>query len=362
MSYVTLHAMASGGIYDQLGGGFFRYSVDEQWMIPHFEKMLYDNGPLLALYSQAWQAFADQAFKRIATETAEWVIREMQSPQGGYYSTLDADSEGKEGKFYVWTNHEVKQLLDKDEYELVKQVYGLDQTPNFEGEWHLHNFLSVEHAAEKLKLDKAAAMHHFEQAKQKLYQERQQRTRPGRDEKVLTAWNGLMIKGMAMAGRHLQRNDFVESAQQAVDFIRTTLFHEGRLQASWKDGKAQLMAYLDDYAFLVDALLELLQTQWRDEDLQFAIGLCDALLEHFEDKQQGGFYFTANDHEQLFHRPKPLMDEAIPSGNGIAAMVLARKATCWATWTISRPVNEPWSLPGRRFDRSPMPTVRYSAQ
>ena len=169
MCYVTLHAMASGGMYDQLGGGFFRYSVDEKWMIPHFEKMLYDNGPLLALYSQAWQTFRDQAFKRIATQTAEWVMREMQSPQGGYYSTLDADSEGKEGKFYVWSDGEVRQLLDNNEYNLLRQVFGFDQPPNFEGEWHLHNYLSVEHVAERLKLEKTSAAQAFEQAKQKLY-------------------------------------------------------------------------------------------------------------------------------------------------------------------------------------------------
>ena len=324
MLLTTLHAMASGGIYDQLGGGFCRYSVDEKWMIPHFEKMLYDNGPLLSLYSQAWQASGHSVFKRIAEETAEWVIREMQAPEGGYYSTLDADSEGEEGRFYVWTPQEVETLLTQDEYAVSSHIYGLDGPANFEGNWHLHVYQDITTVAENLGFTAEDATAQLQNARQKLLAQREQRVPPGRDEKILTAWNGLMIKGMACAGRRLARADFIKSAQQAVDFIHTHLFQDGRLLASYKDGRARLMAYLDDHVFLLDALLELLQAEWRTTDLHFAQQLADLLLEQFEDTQHGGFFFTANDHEQLIHRPKPTMDDALPAGNGIAAQVLAR--------------------------------------
>ncbi|TDY04310.1 thioredoxin domain-containing protein [Thiohalophilus thiocyanatoxydans] len=324
MLRLTLHGMGSGGLYDQLGGGFYRYSVDEKWIIPHFEKMLYDNGALLQLYSEAWQALGDPVFKRIASETGEWVMREMQSPEGGYYSTLDADSEGEEGKFYVWTPAEVKDLLSDEEYAVTAPHYGLDRAANFEGRWHLHVYTGLEEIAGQLSISVEQARKQLQSARNKLFTAREQRIRPGRDEKILTAWNGLMIKGMACAGRHLQRQDFIDSAGRAVDFIRQTLYVEQRLLATCKDGKTHLMAYLDDYAFLLDGLLELLQARWRDEDMALARQLADVLLTHFEDKQHGGFYFTANDHEQLFHRPKPTLDESIPAGNGIAAYALQR--------------------------------------
>lgn len=324
MLRLTLHGMGSGGLYDQLGGGFYRYSVDEKWMIPHFEKMLYDNGPLLQLYTEAWRALGDSAFKRIALETGEWVMREMQSPEGGYYSTLDADSEGEEGKFYIWTPAQIKALLSDDEYAVAAPHYGLDRSANFEGHWHLHVFIDLETIAERLAISIETAQQHLQSARHKLFAAREQRVHPGRDEKILTAWNGLMIKGMACAGRHLGRQDFIESAQRAVDFIHATLYRDQRLLATCKDGKAHLMAYLDDYAFMIDGLLELLQAQWRDQDLVFARQLAETLLDHFEDREQGGFYFTADDHEQLFHRPKPTLDESTPAGNGVAASTLQR--------------------------------------
>ena len=320
----TLHAMASGGIYDQLGGGFCRYSVDEKWMIPHFEKMLYDNGPLLSLYSQAWQASGQPVFRRIVEETADWVMREMQAPEGGYYATLDADSEGEEGRFYIWDRKQVQALLTADEYAVSARIYGLEQAPNFEGQWHLHVYHDTASVAEQLGLTTGQATTLLQSARQKLFAQREQRVRPGRDEKILTAWNGLMIKGMAAAGRRLGRDEFIRSAQRAVDFIRQQLFQNGRLLASYKGGQARLMAYLDDHVFLLDALLELLQAEWRAQDLQFAIELADLLLAHFEDPRHSGFYFTADDHEQLIHRPKPGMDDAMPSGNGVAAQALGR--------------------------------------
>jgi len=325
MARFSLHAMASGGVYDQLGGGFCRYSVDDQWMIPHFEKMLYDNGQLLALYADAALATGDMAFRRIAIETAEWTIREMQSPEGGYYSALDADSEGEEGKFYVWTPDEVRMILTADEYSIFAPVYGLDRPPNFEGHaWNLHVFRSSQNVAEELGLDTTQAAALLASARTKLLAARAARVRPGRDEKVLASWNGLMIKGMARAGRLLGHADFVVSATHAFDFVRAQMWKEERLLASYKDGRAHLNAYLDDYAFLLDAGLELLQARWRDGDLGFLIELAETLLDRFEDKTGGGFFFTSDDHEQLIHRPKPASDEAIPSGNGIAAQALLR--------------------------------------
>jgi uncharacterized protein YyaL (SSP411 family) len=323
MARFSLQAMATGGINDQLGGGFCRYSVDEYWMIPHFEKMLYDNGQLLALYADASVATGDLMFRRIAIETAEWAIREMQSPEGGYYSALDADSEGEEGKFYVWTPDEARALLTVDEYNLFAPVYGLDRPPNFENHaWNLHVFRAPQSVAEKLGLDASRAAALLASARSKLLAARATRVRPGRDDKVLTSWNGLMIKGMARAGRLLGRADFIGSAERAFDFIRARMWKADHLLASYKDGRAHLNAYLDDYAFLLDAGLELLQARWRDGDLAFLIELADSLLDHFEDKTGGGFFFTSDDHEQLIHRPKPASDEAIPSGNGIAAQAL----------------------------------------
>ncbi len=326
MLHLSLHAMATGGLFDQLGGGFFRYSVDDEWNIPHFEKMLYDNGQLLALYSQAWQATGNITFRRVAEHTAEWVIREMQSAQGGYYSALDADSEGHEGKFYVWDRKQVRTLLGDEAYQIFAAHYGLDQTPNFEGQWHLRVQQSLETLAAGAAISVELATQQLLRSQGTLFRLREQRVHPGRDEKVLTSWNGLMIRGMAIAGRQLQRPDFIDSAARALNFIRESMFQNGRLFASHKDGVSHLMAYLDDYVFLADAVLELLQARWREGELNFAIALMDSVLEHFVDNSSGGFYFTADDHEQLFHRPKPFMDEAIPSGNGIAVQVLQRLA------------------------------------
>ena len=337
----TLQAMALGGIYDQLGGGFCRYAVDEQWMIPHFEKMLYDNGPLLSLYAQGWTATKEPLFRRITIETANWVMAEMQSPEGGYYATLDADSEGHEGKFYAWTQDQVRDLLSEQEYAVMARRFGLDRPANFEvhggisvaggtmpgateGAWHLHAFKDTAAIAKELNLTEEQVMETLGQARQKLFEAREQRVHPGRDEKILTAWNGLMIKGMALAGRLLGEEEFIDSAAQALDFIKTTLWKNGRLLASYKDHKAHLPAYLDDYVYLIDAILEFSQARWRDGDLNFASELAEVVLTHFQDHEHGGFYFTADDHEQLIHRPKPVIDDATPAGNGVAAYTLNR--------------------------------------
>jgi hypothetical protein len=324
MAVHTLRAMAQGGLYDQLGGGFCRYSVDERWLIPHFEKMLYDNAQLIPLYVDAWRATGDSFFRRIAIESAEWIKREMQSPGGGYYSTLDADSEGHEGKYYVWTREEIKSLLTPPEWEVTEARFRLDASPNFEGRYHL--FISSDTAAiaNKFECPESEVIKRLDSARAKLFEFRETRIRPGRDEKILTSWNGLMIKAMARAGRALERQDLIASAEQAFDFVRSRLWNDGRLRVTEKDGRAQLNAYLDDYVFMIDAGLELLQARWRAVDMDFMLALTDVVLERFEDREHGAFYFTADDHEKLVHRPKPTADEAIPSGNGVAAQVLLR--------------------------------------
>jgi uncharacterized protein len=324
MASLTLTRMAEGGLYDQLGGGFSRYSVDDQWMIPHFEKMLYDNGQLLCEYARASLATGEPLFARITGETAEWALRDMRSPQGGFYSSLDADSEGHEGKFYVWTPAEVQTLLNPPEYAAFSRRFGLDRGANFEGEWHLHVYETVDATAAALGESVQSVTALLASARAKLLQARTLRVWPPRDEKILTAWNALMIKGLAIAARVLQRPDLADAAAAAVDFIRHTLWRDGRLLATYKDGRAHIPAYLDDYAFLADALLELLQTRWRSSDLQFARQLTEVLLSQFEDPQGGGFFFTAADHEQLIHRSKTFSDDSMPAGNGVAASVLVR--------------------------------------
>jgi len=333
MVLLTLKKMALGGIYDQVGGGFYRYSVDEQWMIPHFEKMLYDNGQFLAIYSQAWQLLqthtSSQAealgdlFKRLTIETATWAQREMQSSKGAFYSSLDADCEGEEGKFYVWTKEKVKTLLNGHFYSMLAYHFGLTCAPNFEGQyWHFHVQRERPEVANKYELPLAEVAVHLDQARAILFNARQERGCPTPDLKILTAWNALMIKGLATAGRIFGRQDFLTAAEQALDFIKNTLWVNGTLQAT--HSRTPLNAYLDDYAFLLDAIMVLLQARWRDGDLTFAIQLAEGLLEEFEDVEKGGFYFTGNHHRPLIVRTKSFADDMLPSGNGIAALALGR--------------------------------------
>ena len=328
MALQMLSAMANGGIYDQLGGGFCRYSVDAAWNIPHFEKMLYDNGQLLFLYCDGWQLSQNPRYQAVVEETVAWLVREMRDQKGAFYSSLDADSlddnnHSAEGAFYVWQADEVKALLDAQEFVLVSRVLGFDRAPNFEDPHHgttaWHPYVAAQLNDSEMPI--------FESARQKLFNVREKRARPGRDDKILTSWNALAIKGLARAGRVFNRPDWIKLAQDAVDFIRNNLSQNGRLLATCKTvgGKLQahLNAYLDDYAFLVDALLELLQTEYRTIDLEFAEDLAETLLQDFE-SEAGGFYFTSHSHEALIHRPKQPYDNATPSGNGIAAVALQR--------------------------------------
>ncbi len=324
LASLTLTRMAEGGIYDHLGGGFCRYSVDRYWQIPHFEKMLYDNGPLLALYAQAHIATGEALFERVATETANWILTDMRAPNGGFYSSRDADSEGEEGLYYVWTRQAIKSLLPDDDCTLFARHFGLDQEANFEGKWHLTIREPLAEIARDLGGSEDDLRQRTDAARRILLEQRNARIAPGLDDKQLTSWNALAIRGLAIAGRSLSRPDLTAAARDAATFVRENLMRDGRLLASHKKGESKFGAYLDDHAFLLDALLELLQSQWQIEHLQFATTLADLLLQHFYDEETGGFYFTADDHEDLMHRPKPLADEALPSGNGVAAFALQR--------------------------------------
>ncbi len=313
MAALTLARMAEGGLFDHVGGGFFRYSVDRFWQIPHFEKMLYDNGPLLAIYAQAAIATGEALFTAAANATADWMLADMRDANGGFYATRDADSEGHEGLYYLWEPDEVRELLG-DDFDRFAHRFGLDQAANFEGRWHLT-------VRQPIGDDDAEV---FDNAKKTLLERRKTRVPPARDEKQLTAWNALAVRGLAVAGRALGRDELVDAARDAVEFIHGTLLVDGRLLATFKDGRARFPAYLDDHAFLLDALLELLQARWDSGHLAFAQEIADLLLEHFEDRDDGGFWFSADDGEALIHRVKPLADEAVPSGNGIAAFALQR--------------------------------------
>lgn len=323
----TLEHMANGGLFDQLGAGFFRYCVDARWEIPHFEKMLYDNAPLLALYAAS--SHYDDRFRQVAGETADWLMREMRSAEGAFFSTLDADTDGEEGGTYVWTREEVHAAFE-DHAEggllepLIASRFGLDDEPNFEGRHHLNIRRGIDEISRDSQLAPDIVATKLGEARQRLLEIREAREQPGRDEKILTSWNALTIRGLAIAAQRLNRADCLEAAERALDFIRDRQWREGRLLAVYRDGRSRYDAYLDDYAFLAAALLELLQCRWKDADLGFLRDVADAMLEHFEDRERGGFFFTAHDHETLLYRPRPFADEATPSGNGIAAQTLIR--------------------------------------
>ena len=325
MATLTLTRMGEGGLFDQLGGGFCRYSVDARWEIPHFEKMLYDNAQLLAVYSEAAAATAETVFAEIATRTADWMLRELRSPEhGAFYSSLDADSEGQEGKFYVWQQDEVRAALSELEWEMYSARFGLDGAPNFEGHWHLTIRASRESVAQRhhVTTDEVDAVLHS--ARDKLLKIRAGRVRPGLDDKMLASWNALAIGALASAARYLDRADYAQAATAALQYLRRTHWQQGRLLASSARGQARLAAYLDDYAFLAEAILELSSIRFRADELAWAVDLAEVLLQHFEDRGGGGFFFTGDDHEALISRPKSFGDEAIPAGNAIAARVLLR--------------------------------------
>ncbi len=311
MSAHTLRAMAAGGMYDLVGGGFARYAVDERWLVPHFEKMLYDNALLARAYLHGWQVTGDPLLRRVAEETLEWALREMRGPEGGFFSALDADSEGEEGLFYLWTPEQLREVLGTEDATIAGAHYGVHPGGNFEGRTILTRTGDEPPGLEDMR--------------RRLYQARAERVWPALDDKRLTSWNALMITALAEAGAVLERDDFLEAAHTAAEFVLGELRDEdGHLLRTFKDGGAKLNAYLEDHSFLLEALLVLYESTFEPRWFAAARALADTMIERFADDEHGGFFETSSDHEQLLTRRKDLEDHPIPSGNSAAALALLR--------------------------------------
>ena len=316
----TAEKMARGGIYDQLGGGFHRYSVDAVWLVPHFEKMLYDNAQLIRIYLALFQITGEEFFKRIAVETLDYVQREMTGPEGGFYSTQDADSEGEEGKFFVWTPDEVAAVLGVSDAARFDAYFDVTSDGNFEGK----NILNIPDPElfESGKL--AASQDDLNVWRQRLFEHREKRIKPHRDEKVITAWNGLMLAAFAEAAAILGSSEYLDTAIRNAEFLMKNLVKDGRVLRTWKDGRGKLNGYVEDYANLADGLIALYQITGEVRFLEEARRLADVMLSEFWDEDNGGFFFTSTDHEELIVRNKDLYDNATPSGNSVAADVLIK--------------------------------------
>jgi uncharacterized protein len=322
----TLRRMADGGIYDHLGGGFARYSVDAYWLVPHFEKMLYDNALLARIYLEAHQATGDPFYRRVAEETLDYVLRDMTSPDGGFYSAEDADSEGEEGKFYVWTPKEIEGVLDPDDARLALRYWDVTEGGNFEGKNILNVPRPLEVVADEFGLAPEELWDRIVDIREKLLAFRAERVRPGRDEKVLAAWNGLMLRAFALAARVTGRDDYREAARRNATFLLENMKADGRLHRSHKDGRARFNGYLEDYAMVADGLVGLYEATFETRWLAEADNLCDAMNELFWDEERRAFYDTPADHEELVTRPRDVYDNATPSGNSVAVEVMLRLA------------------------------------
>ncbi|HSR94602.1 MAG TPA: thioredoxin domain-containing protein [Solirubrobacterales bacterium] len=310
----TLDAMMAGGIYDQIGGGFARYSVDAHWLVPHFEKMLYDNAQLARAYLHGWQALGHERYRRVCEETLEWALREMRGPEGGFYSALDADSEGEEGRFYVWTPEEIRGVLGEGAGAII-DFYGVSDGGNFEGK-------SILHRAAGAAVDGPAGL---AVARKALFEARAERVRPGLDDKRLASWNALMLAALAEAGAALGREDYLDAARGCAEFVLRDLRDtDARLLRTYKDGEGRLNAYLEDHAFLLEALLTLYEATFEQRWFEQAQALADTMIARFGDPEHGGFFSTSEDHEELIARRKEIGDHPIPSGNSSAALGLLR--------------------------------------
>jgi uncharacterized protein YyaL (SSP411 family) len=324
MARETLTRMARGGIYDQLGGGFHRYSVDQVWLVPHFEKMLYDQSQLARLYLHAWLATGEAEYRRVTVETLDYVVREMTHPEGGFYSTQDADSEGEEGKFFLWDAGEVQAVLDPEEARVALRYWGVLDGPNFEGRNILFVPREPDEVAATLGLARPAMDALLAGARAKLFQAREPRVKPGRDEKVLAGWNGMMLRAFAEASQALGRPDYRAVAEANAGFLLTALRRDGRLLRTWKDGQAKLLGYLEDYAMVADGLLALHEATGTGRWLDAARELADELVRLFWDPGAEAFFDTGADHETLIVRPRSLFDSAVPCGSSVAADLLVR--------------------------------------
>jgi uncharacterized protein len=335
----TLAKMAYGGMYDQLGGGFHRYSVDAQWLVPHFEKMLYDNALLSRAYLDGFLLTGNEFYRQICQEVLDYVAREMTSDEGGFYSSQDADSEGREGEYYVWTDKEIRSLLGEEDCDLFCQYYGVTPSGNFEGKNILHILKPIEEFARTYNLSEKHMLARLQRCRETLYKARERRVKPGRDEKVLTAWNGLMLRSFAEASRVLHSEAHLHIAVRNAEFLLSKMYCSGSLLRSYKGGQAKFKAYLDDYACLIDGLLSLYEATFDLRWISAAEDLAGKMTDRFWDPQEKNFFFTPDDHEALIHRPKEIYDNALPSGNSVAAGALLRLAAFtgdqqWSSYAI----------------------------
>jgi uncharacterized protein YyaL (SSP411 family) len=320
----TLSKMAQGGIYDHVGGGFHRYSVDAKWLVPHFEKMLYDNAQLLRIYSQAYVITREPLYKTVVEESAGYLLREMHQPEGGFYSTQDADSEGDEGKFFVWTLAEIDALLGAEDGEVFARMYDVTEEGNFEERNILHPILTVDQASKFFRKEKSEIEALIARTKEKLFTAREKRIKPFRDEKIIAAWNGLLLSGLAEAIKITGASSCLEASRRTVEFIFGRMFRDGYLLHVYKDGQAKLRGYLDDYAFVALGLLDLYEVLLDRSLIDRAMELADIMLREFWDERGGGLFYTGKSHQPLISRAKPVFDASIPSGNAIAAQLLLR--------------------------------------
>lgn len=335
MVEMTLQAMRRGGIYDHIGFGFHRYSTDERWLVPHFEKMLYDQALLLMAYAEAYQATGNRFYRRVTEEVIDYVLRDMASPEGGFYTAEDAESEGEEGRFYLWSMQEMRENLSPEEAELAISVFNVKEVGNFrerstmgKGQLNiLHIATPLTDQAVRLGIPFEDLEAHLEAVRWKLFRVRESRVRPFRDDKVLTSWNGLMVAALAKASRALGKAKYAEAARRAVAFIMDRLLRNGRLLHRYRDGESAIPGFLDDYAFLIWGLLELYETEFDAQLLRVALELNGMLLKHFWDPEEGGFFITADDGEHLPVRRKEVYDGALPSGNSVAMFILLKLAS-----------------------------------
>ena len=320
----TLTKMANGGIYDHLGGGFHRYSVDAKWLVPHFEKMLYDNAQLVRIFAHAFTITGESRFRLVVQETVGYLLREMFHPEGGFYSTQDADSEGEEGKFFVWTAAEIQRVLGAEAGEIFCRIYDVGAPGNFEGKNILHPILTIAQASKYFGKEPADIERLIGDAKKKLFAEREKRIKPFRDEKIISAWNGLTLSALAEAIKISPQPETAAAAQRTVEFFFDKMFRDRFLLHTYKDGRAKLLGYLDDYAFLGVGLLDLYEVFYDRAYLNRAVDLAETMLREFWDERGRGFFFTGKSHERLISRAKPIFDGSIPSGNAMAAQLMLR--------------------------------------
>ena len=350
---LTLEKMAYGGIYDQIGGGFHRYSTDAFWLVPHFEKMLYDNALLAKLYLHAYLVTRRPLYRRIAEETIDYVLREMTGAEGGFFSSQDADSEGVEGKFFVWSPQEIHGVLGEDLGNLVGGFFGLTDAGNFEGKTILNVPQAPEDFADEQGISLETLTSMIESGKQALLQAREERVHPMRDDKVLSSWNGLMLRTLAESGAALGRRDYIDAARKNADFLLNNLVSGGRLLRTYRDGQAKLLGYLEDYAFLADGLVALYEASFEPRWLEQAVQLANSMIDLFWDDALGGFYDTGNDHEELVLRPRDTFDNAQPCGGSVASDVLLKLAVLTGNQDYAQKGSAPLGALSQLMARSP---------